>query len=303
VVDIIVGGASKAGTTALFRMLSSNQNFFLPPKKEIHYFSYPFLNKRTSGPGDNFIISDITCSFKEYLSLFRFKKAHQVAVDISPSYLFHYNSAEEIHARLGNTKLVFILRNPVEKIYSQYLHLVSEGRESLAFEDALKAEAQRKAEGYSDMFLYKESGYYYEGVKHFIERFGKDRVKIILYQDFVNHPNDVLQEICLFSGLKIPQIFSINQKANISGSIKSVRLAKFIGPNSITHVARKIIPRSIGHWMREQLKKVNRSDREVLEPLIRIALENNYKDDIEKLEKLIGRKTRWLNQHVERISK
>lgn len=299
-IDIIVGGTSKAGTTALFRMLSSNQNFFLPPKKEIHYFSYPFLNKRTSGPGDNFIISDIPNSFKEYLSLFSLKKAHQVTVDISPSYLFHYNSAEEIHARLENTKLIFILRNPVEKIYSQYLHLVSEGRESLSFEDALKAEAQRKSEGFSDMFLYKESGYYYKGVKHFIDLFGKDRVKIILYQEFRDHPNDVLQEICLFSGLKIPQIFALNQKANVSGSIRSIQLAKLIGPNSLTQFARRIIPRSSGHWIREQLKKINRNNSEVLDPLIRIALVNNYKDDIEKLEKLIGRKTGWSNNYIKR---
>jgi hypothetical protein len=48
-VNLIIGGASKSGTTAIYEMLRQNSAFFLPNRKELHYFSRPFLEMTTAG--------------------------------------------------------------------------------------------------------------------------------------------------------------------------------------------------------------------------------------------------------------
>jgi len=292
-VDLIVGGASKAGTTALFEMLNSNLNFYLPAKKELHYFSLPFLRETTSGPGDRYVISNIPTNYNQYLSNFSGKKIGQISVDISPSYLYHSEAADEILSRLPEANIVFILRRPVDKIYSQYWHLVAEGRERLSFKDALEAEDTRKAQGYSDMFLYRESGFYFRSVEYYISKFGREKVKLILFDEFCRHPNKVLQELSAFMGLTTPQKFDTDVRANVSVAPRSHMLARFLGPNVITSFARNILPHSMGLQLRSLFRGVNSGRKPKLDKELEQRLMAVYKSDIVALEEIIGYKTGW----------
>lgn len=294
-VDLIIGGASKSGTTAMYEMLRSNPDFFLPKRKELHYFSRPFLEATTAGPGDAAVVAEIPLSLREYLAQFQEKTPGQVAVDISPSYLFHHGSAAAIERDLPGVKLVFILRRPEEKVFSQYVHLVGEGRETLSFEDALAAEARRKAVGYSDMWLYGESGYYAEAVAAFQDALGADRVKVVLFDDFRADPAAVLADICRFAGLDGSQRFDTALEANVSGAPRSVWLARAMAPNAFTNFLRRLLPARLGQFARRQLRGLNTAAKPELAGATRAALRARYAEDIRKLETLIGRQTGWLD--------
>lgn len=292
-VHLIIGGASKSGTTALYDMLKQSDDFFLPAQKELHYFSSEFLSKTTAGKGDSSVIAQIPKSLSQYLKCFSAMRADQVGVDISPSYLFHFHSAEKIGQALPDAKIVFILRRPDQKVFSQYVHLRGEGREELSFEKALEEEEKRQADGFSDMWLYRRSGLYSEAIDHFQQVLGKDRVKVILYEDFLNDPNAVVADICHFVGVTESQSINTDVQSNASGLPKSVLLAKLIGPNPVTNIARKLLPQKLGAFLRGMLRDINRGAKPVINPSTRDSLRVFYETDISKLETLIGRSTGW----------
>lgn len=293
-VDLIIGGASKAGTTALYEILKQSPAFFLPTKKELHYFSYQFLKSTSAGPGDAHVIAEIPAEYAQYRKHFEGKRDNQIAIDVSPSYLFHYGSAEQIYKILPSVKVVFIIRNPVEKIFSQYIHLLGEGREHLTFKDALAIEEERRIAGYSDMWLYRRSGFYANSVSHFLDIFGRDQVMIVLYDDFRKDPVSVLRDLCIFAGLDGTQKFSFDINYNTSGVPKSKIVAKLIAPNYFTRLLRKILPTPFGVQIRRLIRTINTGAKPKIDPSIYKELLNTYHEDILRFESLIGRQTGWL---------
>ena len=118
----------KGGTTSLQRLLEHHPGAFLPPAKELHYFSLHY------NQGEAW-----------YRQQFAGAAAGQRCGEITPYYLFHPAAPQRIAALLPNVKLVVLLRDPVERALSQYFHSVRLGLEPLALEQALAAEEQRLA--------------------------------------------------------------------------------------------------------------------------------------------------------------
>lgn len=292
-VNLIIGGASKAGTTAMYNMLQQVDEVFLPAQKELHFFSRKYLIKTTAGQGDSSVIAQIPKSFSDYLECFKGKRSDQIGVDISPSYLFHYYSAEDIADFLPDVKIIFILRRPDQKAFSQYVHLRGEGRENLSFENALQEEEYRELNGWSDMWLYRKSGLYSDAIEHFFQVFGKDRVKIILYEEFVNTPKAVLSEIFRFANISGCEEVKTEIRSNESGLPKSTLLARLISPNPLTNFARDVLPRRLGGQVRSAVRSLNRGEKPNISAKIEHDLRVFYETDIAKLEGLICRTTGW----------
>lgn len=294
-VDLIIGGTSKAGTTALYDILKQSESFFVPARKELHYFSRTFLERSAAGPGDAAVLSQVPRSLDSYLRHFTGKKPGQVAVDVSPSYLFFSESAPLIARDCPDARVFFILRRPDEKVFSQYVHLIGEGRETLTFEEGLDRENERAAAGYSDMWLYARSGFYADAVRSFQEALGKDRVKVVLYDEFRARPDEVLSQLCRFVGVDGAQRFDTSIKANVSGKPRWVFLAKLMGPNALTNFLRCLMPPPLTRLARRNLRALNTGAKPLMRPETRQRLQALYQDDIAKLEDLIGRETGWRN--------
>jgi hypothetical protein len=292
--SLVIGGASKSGTTALYYYLRQHPDICLSEKKELHFFSRAWLEQSVAGPGGRYVLAEIPETFEEYLSFFSHCDQAKVAVDISPSYLFYYRSAEQIKKYLGDVSVVFVLRNPVDKAFSQYLHLIGVGRETLNFEDALAEEPFRDAQGYPDMWLYKKSGFYADAIKHYKEVFGDERVKVFYYDDFVKEPNIVLHEICMFAGLEDGFDFVPVPDVNRSGLPKSHLVAKLIAPNVFTYLLRRVVPQGLGRVARKLLKDLNAGEKPKLSDETRSSLMSDFAEDIQEIELLVGRKSGWL---------
>lgn len=298
-VDLIIGGASKSGTTAIYDMLRQNPALFLPVRKELHYFSRPFLEHTTAGPGDAAVLDEIPATLEAYLSHYADKRPDQVAVDVSPSYLFHYGSAAQMAQDLPGVKIVFLLRCPEHKVFSQYVHLLGEGRETLSFEEALEQERTRKDKGFSDMWLYAESGFYADAIAAFQVALGPDRVKVFFFEDFRRDPEAVLKDICLFAGLDGTQSFDTNLESNVSGAPHSVLLARLMSPSAFTNFLRRILPARLGQILRRLLRGMNTGKKPELAPETSADLSALYDADIARLETLIGRPSGWRKREAQ----
>ena len=124
-------GASKSGTTSLYDILKQHSDIFLPSFKEPHFFDIPLVYQ-----------NGIEWYKKTY---FQSVKNEKCIGDFTPTYLFDEHAPERILNDLGvNMKFIIILRNPVDRAYSHYLHSKRDLHEHLSFEDALKKKVDEK---------------------------------------------------------------------------------------------------------------------------------------------------------------
>ncbi|WP_419151949.1 sulfotransferase domain-containing protein [Aeribacillus alveayuensis] len=79
--------------------------------------------------------------------------------------------------------MIVILRNPVDRAYSQYMHFVRDGRETLSFQAALEKEQKRLENNWEYAWGYKNLGYYSAQLKVYFELFDRRQFKIFLYED------------------------------------------------------------------------------------------------------------------------
>ena len=130
-------GAAKSATTSLYDILRQHSNVYLPSFKEPHFFDNP----------DNYD-KGIAWYSKTYFS--RALEKNKIG-DFTPTYLFESKAAERIYKDLGpNTRFIIILRDPVERAYSHYLHSKRDQNETLSFFDALEKEKSRIQSSYLD---------------------------------------------------------------------------------------------------------------------------------------------------------
>ena len=134
------------------------------------------------GPG---VISanKYTKSLEEYQALFKKAKPGQLCGDISPDYLYYYQNAVPKILNEVNTHIpvIIVLRNPIDRAYSNYLYHVREGKEDLSFDDALVAEEQRRAANWPWGWSYVDVGLYAEQVKAYLDNF--ERVLLLLFEE------------------------------------------------------------------------------------------------------------------------
>lgn len=119
-------GVQKGGTTTLQLLLEQHPQVWLPPKKELHYFSLHYA-RGTQWYSDCFIDA----------------KAKQCCGEITPYYIFHPQAPQRIADLLPDARLILLLRDPVERCLSQYFHSCRWGLESLGLEEALASEEDR----------------------------------------------------------------------------------------------------------------------------------------------------------------
>ena len=158
--NFFVAGAAKSGTSSLFHYLGAHPDVYKSPSKEPHFFCSQHFPERFTGPGDEGFSRDTVRDEAAYRRLFSGADAFTAAGEASVYYLLYPDVAECIQAWNPQAKIILLLRNPVDRAFSAYMHLIRDGRETLSFERALVEEPARKAAGYQPLWWYREVGMY-----------------------------------------------------------------------------------------------------------------------------------------------
>ena len=198
--NVFLVGDAKCGTSSLYDLFALAPGVGTSRRKELHYFSAPEILRRVAGPGDDRIPPAIVQDEASYLNEFT---PAPVVVDVSPSYLQNPPAAARIRAFAPEARIVITLREPAAKVFSQYVHLWSEGRETLPFEAAFAASEARRAAGFSTMFDYEAGGRYAEAVERYFAAFGRDRVHVVLFEELT--AGQGLGALEAFLGVPLPK--------------------------------------------------------------------------------------------------
>lgn len=196
--NFFIIGAPKCGTTALYSYLESHPNIYLPSVKEPHYFSEDLPNMRAVD------------SLDEYLSLFKHSESSEKAVgEASVMYLYSEVALKKIRDFAPDAKIIVMLRNPVELVYSFHSQLRYGFHEQKAcFEEAWALQSERK-NGRSlpsrqtdpALLQYKSLGELGRQVDRLLKVFPEEQIKFILFDDFKASPKQVYEETLEFLGV------------------------------------------------------------------------------------------------------
>lgn len=199
--DFIIGGAPKSGTTSLHFILDQHDAIALP-HDEVHFFdaddpvTHPDFLRIENGSLNWF---DPRATHAENLDWYasRLPEAAEGVLlgEDSTTYLMSELSAPRIHALLPDVRLIFMLRHPVDRAYSQYWHLMKTSRISETFEQAILRRSH-----------VLQGSSYYRGLRQFIDTFGADQVKVLIFEEFRNDIQGSLNDVTDFLGAAQMQI-------------------------------------------------------------------------------------------------
>lgn len=295
--DFLLIGAMKAGTTALYEALGQHPEVFMSPVKEPNFFAFVEAPPRFQAPidqrPDGVNHTSITDPAK-YQALFDGAAAGQVTGEASHWYLYWPAAPENIQKRARGVKLVAILRDPVERAYSAFLHFVRDGDEPITdFREALRAEPERIRKGWA-MGRYADRGFYHRQLERYYARFDPAQIRVVLHEDFVETPGAVLKDLFAFLEVDPDVEPHVGRRVNRSGVPRS-RLVHtaFQGAQAMAARVRPLLPEPLIDWA-VRLKNRN-LDKPPLPPEARSLLADAYRDDVRRLEALIGRDlSHWL---------
>lgn len=296
--NFLIVGAGKSGTTSLYHYLAQHPEVFTSPLKEPRFLSMG--EERTfNGPGGSIVEKRSVSNFEDYCALFKNSESYKARGEASVDNLsFHYYAIPNIKKYIGDPKIIIVLRNPVDRAYSAYTYLRRDGWEKLSFADALRQESERKKLGYRWMWRYREAGLYYEQVKAYVDNF--EQVKIFLYDELRSAPLNLIQNIYAFLEVNPSFIPTMSTRHNSSGNPRSELINSiFVKPKTLHKVVRSLASATIGleRWIvfRENVRGLLLKKPDPIDPDIANELRAYYKEDILKLQSVIGKDlSSWL---------
>ncbi len=286
--DFFLVGAPKCGTTSLHDWLGQHPDVFMPKIKEPHFFDLDFQ------PNSIWCVRDS----ERYERMFAGRNGHKRAGESTTWYLYSEAAAKAIHARVPQARIIAMLRNPVEAMYSLHGHYLYSGQEQITdFREALAAEGERRngrklneSVLFGRAMLYSEVYRYPAQIKRYFDVFGRENVKLILFDEFAAEPERVYHESLEFLGLSTsfrPHFDVVNGAKQVSLSLSRFLIKR----PKLRKIIHQLVPRNLHHrgyaWMSKLTGRVARPSR--IDPALRSELLPAFQDDIGQLEELMGK--------------
>jgi hypothetical protein len=203
--DFFVIGTPKGGTTALHAALEAHPRLRLSRVKEPKFFlcnGRPPPRCEQRGPGDAHSSREWVWRESDYLRLFDGTPSGTLTGESTPFYLYDLAAQRRIAAAVPQARLIAVIRDPVDRAYSNWTHLRSDGLEPEAdFLKALELEDARIARGYAPFWHYSRLGRYGEQLRHLYTLFPREQVLVLRYRQLAEQPDQTLATVCDFLGV------------------------------------------------------------------------------------------------------
>lgn len=306
--DFIICGAMKSGTSSVHYILNQHPDVFMPVH-ETHFFDIDNFFQHPDfslDEGQGWISQAGANNGKRlwdwYSSQFKGRQDGQLVGEDSTTYLASEIAAKRIASQPKPIRLLVMLRHPTKRAYSQYWHMVRTGRLCHTFEDTIR---------YTPHSVLERSMYHDQLTKLF-SHVSKDRVMVILFEEFLECRERVIRDICHFLEIEPARLpaGSLNAHRNASKVPKHPALHRFrnwlLSGASNTHRGSRLPALSSGHARNGGasspgivLETVERIHRKVnpltrrrppeMKPEIRCVLDDYFRTELAGLPDLLDR--------------
>lgn len=275
-IDFIGIGTAKSATTWIYGCLSEHPDIFMSEIKESHMFRKKYYDLKNI-----------------YQQCFRSAKPGQIKGEFTPGNMISPAAAERIHRHAPNAKLIACLRDPIDRTTSMYNYSLVSGKPSVDFTRLVRD--------------YKTSNEYFKQLVPYLEKFPRENILILIYEDIEKDPKSFIKNIYSFLGVDdtfVPSL--VVKKTNITSANSTVfplvhkilltmrykikhgprgrQVAKFMRKIGINKIVSSILRKNT----RPESKLIKLEKKEMPEEL-KNEMRSFLKDDIHSLEGLLGR--------------
>jgi hypothetical protein len=194
---LIIGGTTKAATTSLFFYLKEHPQVCAANWKEVRFFlddEYPLKSKYRLADG-----------LDKYADFYAHCTGNKLRVEATPDYLYSIGTPRKIKDSLPLTKCLFILREPVSRLISWYRFAKQNDdiASEISFDEYVRMLVREEGrKGRLQHMLVLEQGRYARYLQSYFEVFDRERAQVTFYEEFLQGPAAVLEDICLFAGIE-----------------------------------------------------------------------------------------------------
>lgn len=296
--NFYIAGGARCGSTSLFAYCKAHPQIFMAQIKEPNFFSYGYGKVPYAGPGRSRVYATSVKKLDTYVALFNGAgQAHAVG-EASINYMLHPEACLGIRAMTPEARLIFSLRQPVDRAWSSFQRSRHEGTESEPdFLTAWKDDDRRRAAGHwSNIHRYKSL--YGRHLRVWFETFPREQIKVILFDDLKADPKAVMRDVYAFLGVDPDFEPDTSVVHNQSGDIANPVLRKlWLGTAGLRAALVPLIPLT---WRGRLFPMIARNQnvrppKEKLGRELREMLTAELREDILTLQNLIDRDlSMWL---------
>ena len=285
-------GCPKSGTTTLFKILCQHSQIHTPKFKEPFFFNNSNYQNGIDWYANTYY-DDI--------------KNEKWVLDFTPSYLYSDEALFRIneYSKGKDLKFIVMLRNPVERAYSHYLHTLRDGLEDLDFNDAIQAESERLLNYENNLLSQLKYSYIYQSLYHkhlskYFESFGRNNFFVINYDSQFLDKSEfklMISDLQNFLEIKIENL-NIEIKENFASESRSKILQTLVNSNGLhKRLARLLFKSKLNRQILiNKLRKLN--EKKMVKKDVEAEFKKNLYDkyfhaDVLKLESLLGKKLNW----------
>jgi hypothetical protein len=281
--NLFVVGVARAGTTSLSHYLDQHPDIFMSPVKEPYFFS--------SYHPDWVPVSQTLFS---YMSLFAGATTEKYLGEASPAYFWDEDSPQAIKEASPNARIIVSLRDPIKRAYSEYLLLrrsLEDSRPTFAEAVAEEMALDPASRGVDPQYNYVDRGYYAARVERYFEIFGRDRVHVLFFEDFVKSTHDEMRRV--FEFLEVDPEYSRSiaiVPQNQGGAPRNRLAAVLLYSRYFRMIGRLVVPpRGRPRVERSLMQRAKMDvDEETKQRLYEV-----YADDWKRLRELLGKSPPW----------
>jgi Sulfotransferase family len=299
--NFLVIGAAKAGTNALYHYLRQHPQVYMSPWKEPKFFAFESpeeLRFRAANGRPAPVNATVVLDRQKYEQLFAGARGELARGEASTQYLYVEKAPARIKSFVPEMKLVAVLRNPIERSFSSYQHLVRDGLEPLDFASALDAEPARIAQNYGFLYRYTDLGFYTRQLDRYARLFPADQLLVLLYDELRRDPHSTCRQVFSFLGVDDGFVPTRSEEYNRSGVPRSRLVQRFLNPSVPTKRRLwQVTPSGLRDpLLRVHTRVMNRNlERRSLPERERERLRNVFREEVESLERLLDRDlSHWL---------
>ncbi len=279
--NFFVVGANKAGTTSLAAYLAAHPDVFMSPLKEPSFWSH----RDRDDPDAPFLQRQVR-DRPAYEALFAEVRGERAVGEASTNYLQTAVAADRIRAEIPGARIVAVLRDPSDRAFSAYNMHVGANLEPLTdFGAAIDAELAGDTWRH-----YLAMGYYAEALERWIGHFGRDQVRVFLYEDLVADPRAVVRETFAFLGVDPDFPPPLERRLNVTTVPRHrsiLRIAKEQSP--VKSALKRVLPAGARGRVKDRVTAWNTTAPPALPADLRARLVTLYADDIARTAAIIGR--------------
>ncbi|MGH1501994.1 MAG: sulfotransferase family protein [Acidimicrobiales bacterium] len=286
--NFFVIGAQRAGSTSMWRYLRAHPEIYMAEAKEPGFVCFAGGTPPFNHNGDPNFEGQIVLDEGAYLDLFTPGADRRYRGESSSFYLYIDDAQAELARRFPDAKLLIVLRDPIDRIWSSFNYLRRLGGEPLETLDAaLEAEPQRIADHWEPLFHYVAESRYSEQLTRLYEKFDRDQVHVAVLERLQADGPAEMARIFTWLGIDPDADVGVEVRHNSAGRSRVPALSTILTPGFLPDSFADRIPRGLKDRAVAVRERLRSNDYDDMPASTRARLEAALADELTALPPLV----------------